>query len=156
MTQYDDENNDQSDLPADLRKQLREKDKELNQLREEFAKVAKRDRERTLKDVFTEKGVKPGVIKFFPADAEVTEESVSAWLTENAELFGIEVQSQEQSQEQQQTPAPEVPGAYARLNALQSPSVSTGQAADLQHRILNSTEAELLALIAENGGGSVF
>lgn len=150
MSQYDDENNNDSDLVKDLRKQLADKDKTIKELAEKFDGVSKRDRERTLNDVFKEKGVPAKAAKFFPADAEVTEESVDAWLSEYADVFGLQKVETNESQE----PAPQVPDAYARLQAIQSPSVSTGAAADLLHQVTNATEADLLAMILAAGGGA--
>ena len=141
---YDDE---PSDLPAALRKQLKEKDKALKELTDKFEAVARRDRDRTLTDAFSEKGFPVKAAKFFPKDVEVTADSVNEWALENAELFGLKL-----IKDEQQPPA--VPDAYGRLAAITAPSVSSGSEADLLHQVSNMNEADLVKLITQHGGGA--
>lgn len=152
MPNFDDDDFD-GDLPAALRKQIKEKDKQLAELSEKFDKIAKRDRERSLVDVFTEKGVNPKVAKFFPADVEPTPEAIAAWVDEYADVFGIT--KVEQPASEGANPPPVLSqDAYARLNAISNPSSPNGGDADVLHAINNAaSEADLLAMIHGAGGG---
>lgn len=150
MSDYDDDNTNE-DLPAALRKQLKEKDKELKATLDRLTAIEKRDRERTLGDVFKEKGLPAKAAKFFPADTDASVENVESWLTENADVFGfkpVETKPDEAT--------PQVPDAYGRLANIQSPQGDSGGDAALLHSINGFTnEADLLALITANGGGAL-
>lgn len=55
----------------------------------EFAKLAAKDRTRTIADKLTEYGVSTKVAKFVPADVEL--DKVEEWMTENADVFGFKL-----------------------------------------------------------------
>lgn len=151
MSIYDEDEND-SDLVKDLRKQLRDRDKDLKELKESAAQLAKRDRERTLKDTFKANGVPEKVAKFFPADQDATEDNVNAWLVENADVFGFKLDAPPADEQ----PAPEVPQGLQRLQAISQPSAPEGGDAAVLHQINSAaSEKDLLALIQSAGGGGV-
>ncbi len=147
-----DDDLDGSDLLKDLRKQLSQKDKELKEFKANFETLAKRDRERTLADTFKAKNVSEKVAKFYPSDRDASEDNIAAWLTENADVFGIKLDAPPAGE----ADAPPVPAGVQRMQALDSPSVlETGEAA-LLHQINQATSADdLTRLIQSMGGGSV-
>lgn len=80
-----------TDLVKKLRKALKAEQKKAKELESTLGELSKAQRERVLKDVLTSKGVNMKVSKFIPADLDSNEESISAWLDENADVFGFEV-----------------------------------------------------------------
>ena len=149
MPDFDDDDLDNADLPASLRKQLKAKDKALDELKAQYEQVLKRDRERTLSDALTAKGLPSKVAKLLPSDLDPTPEAIDGWLSEYADVFGIK----------QETPVeepPAVPDAYKRLQALSSQTSSEGGEQAVLHSITSAaTEADLLKMILDAGGGAL-
>lgn len=90
---YDDEFNGDArgskdnDVLRALRKENRAKEKQIKELSERLSGLAQQARERSVKDVLTAKGLSPKIAKFIPEDM-TSEEEVSSWVEENAEIFG--------------------------------------------------------------------
>jgi len=83
---------DGSDLLKKLRKAKRSDEKRIKELTEQLETLSKVQRERTVKEVLEKKGVNPKAIRLVMKDLdEVNEETVSNWLDDNADLFGIKV-----------------------------------------------------------------
>ena len=156
MSDYDDDDvneRDSNELPAALRKQLKAKDKELAEIREQFKAVASRDRERTLSDALTSRGLNAKVAKLLPADLDLSPESIDAWLTDYADVFGL--QKPAVSKPAEELVAPPVPDAWQRIqNISQTASSESGESAVL-HSISNATsEQDLIKMILDAGGGA--
>jgi flagellar motility protein MotE (MotC chaperone) len=83
------ESNQNNDLVKQLRKAAKQKDKELQELREKFEGLSKAQRERAIKDVLESRGVNGKIAKFIPSDLDPTEESLSKWLDDNGDVFGF-------------------------------------------------------------------
>jgi hypothetical protein len=77
------------DVLKKVRRAERSKDKQLKELQSELEALRKFQRETTISQVLSEKGVNPKVAKFIPADIEMSSDSISNWLTDNGELFGV-------------------------------------------------------------------
>jgi len=77
------------DVLKKVRRAERSKDKQLKELQAELEALRKFQRETTISQVLSEKGVNPKVAKFIPADIEMSSDSISNWLTDNGELFGV-------------------------------------------------------------------
>jgi hypothetical protein len=97
MSNYDyeddddfDTNDSSNDLVKQLRKASKQKDKELNELKAQFESLNKAQRERAIKDALASRGVNSKIASFIPQDIDPTEESVSKWLEDYADVFGIE------------------------------------------------------------------
>ena len=88
---YDDEpqRGASDDVLKKVRRAERAKDKQLKELQSELEALRKFQREATISQVLTEKGVNPKVAKFIPADIEMSSDSISNWLTDNGEIFGV-------------------------------------------------------------------
>lgn len=89
---YDDEfggdaRGSDNNVLRELRKQNRAKEKQIKELTERLTGLAQQARERSVKDVLAAKGLSPKIAKFIPEDM-TSEEDVSAWVEENAEIFG--------------------------------------------------------------------
>ena len=94
---YDDEDDSIEDTANDLVKQLRkankQKEKELADLKSQFENLSKAQRERAIKDALASRGVNSKIAAFIPQDIDPTEESVSKWLSDYADVFGIDTES---------------------------------------------------------------
>ena len=80
-----------SELIKQFRKQLKAEKKARLEAESKLTELSKSQRERAIKDVLTSKGVRQSIVKYIPTDIEPTEDALNAWLTENAEDFGLEV-----------------------------------------------------------------
>ena len=84
---YEDDDND-STLVKQLRKQLREQGKKNDELTEQNTTLAKQVRSKSVEEILTSKEVDKRIAQFIPAD--VTDETgVAAWLEQNGDLFGV-------------------------------------------------------------------
>lgn len=83
---------DGSDLLKKLRKAKRADEKRIKELTEQLETLSKAQRERVVKEVLEKKGVNQKAARLVMKDLdEVNEETVSSWLEDNADLFGIKV-----------------------------------------------------------------
>jgi hypothetical protein len=137
----DDFNDDSSnDLVKQLRKASKQKDKELQELRSQFESLNSAQRERAIKDALASRGVNSKIASFIPQDIDPTEESVSKWLEDYADVFGIEV-SQTQA-----TPNvnPNDAAAYKRMTNSADSGVSPEHNGDIMQKLMNANSREEL------------
>jgi len=129
-------------------KQINKKEKELAELKSQFESISKANRERAIKDALASRGVNSKIASFIPQDIDPTEESVSKWLEDYADVFGYETQSA------QATPNidPKQAAAYQRMtNAVEQGATPEFQA-DIHRRLMNANSREELdAVIKESG-----
>jgi hypothetical protein len=92
----DNDNNLQGDdLVKKLRKAKRADEKRIKELTEQLEGLSKVQRERVVKEVLEKKGVNLKAARLVLKDLDdVSEETVSNWLDDNADLFGINVPAQ--------------------------------------------------------------
>ena len=147
MSNYDYEDDDDftmedssNDLVKQLRKASKQKDKELNELKAQFESLNKSQRERAIKDALASRGVNSKIASFIPQDIDPTEESVSKWLEDYADVFGIE------SSQTQATPNvnPNDAAAYKRMTNSADSGVSPEHNGDLMQRLMNANSKEEL------------
>jgi len=81
-----------TDLVKKLRKALKVEQKRNKELESSLGELTKSQRERVLKDVFASRGVNPKVAAFIPNDLDASEEAISTWLEQNADVFGVQVE----------------------------------------------------------------
>jgi ABC-type sugar transport system substrate-binding protein len=151
--EYEDEDDDftqesSNDLVKQLRKAAKQKDKELQELRSQFEGLNKAQRERAIKDALAARGVNTKIASFIPQDIDPTEESVSKWLSDNAEVFGID------TEQTQATPNvdPAEAAAYKRLNGTVNAGLSPERGQDVMSRLMNAnTKEELDEIIRQSG-----
>ena len=145
MSNYDYEDDDDftedssNDLVKQLRKASKQKDKELNELRAQFESLSKGQRERAIKDALAARGVNSKIASFIPQDIDPTEESVSKWLEDYADVFGIEV-----SQTQTPNVNPADAAAYKRMTNSADSGVSPEHNGDIMQKLMNANSKEEL------------
>ena len=147
MSNYDyeddddfDTNDSSNDLVKQLRKASKQKDKELNELKAQFESLNKSQRERAIKDALASRGVNSKIASFIPQDIDPTEESVSKWLEDYADVFGIE------TGQTQATPNvnPNDAAAYKRMTNSADSGVSPEHNGDIMQRLMNANSKEEL------------
>jgi hypothetical protein len=137
----DDFTNDSSnDLVKQLRKAQKQKDKENQELRAQLDSLSKGQRERAIKDLLASRGVNSKIASFIPQDIDPTEESLSKWLDDNGDVFGIE------SGQTQATPNvdPTQAAAYKRMTNTADSGASPEHNADIMQKLLNANSKEEL------------
>ena len=144
---WDDEDDDQdtdtdtpmdgSDLLKKLRKAKRADEKRIKELTEQLEGFTKSQRESTVKSVLEKKGVnqKAARLVLKDLDGDFSEEAVSNWLDENADLFGIEV-SQKRDEQNLAT--------LRQQDVMTQGAVTPDRAQDLEQRMDNASSMEEL------------
>jgi hypothetical protein len=155
MSNYDYEDDDDfgmddssNDLVKQLRKASKQKDKELNELKAQFESLNKAQRERAIKDALASRGVNSKIASFIPQDIDPTEESVSKWLEDYADVFGIEVG------QTQATPNvnPNDAAAYKRMTNSADSGVSPEHNGDIMQKLMNANSKEELDEVIRMSG----
>jgi len=144
--EYEDEDDDittndsSNDLVKQLRKASKQKDKELQELRAQFENLSKGQRERAIKDVLATRGVNSKIASFIPQDIDPTEESLSKWLDDYADVFGFE------SSQTQASPNvdPAQAAAYKRMTNTADSGSAPEHNADIMQKLLNTNSREEL------------
>ena len=143
--EYEDDDDDfttdsSNDLVKQLRKAAKQKDKELQELRSQFENLSKGQRERAIKDLLASRGVNSKIASFIPQDIDPTEESLSKWLDDNGDVFGIE------SGQTQATPNvdPAQAAAYKRMTNTADSGASPEHNADIMQKLMNANTREEL------------
>ena len=153
MSNYDYEDDDfdttdGGDLVKQLRKATKAKDKELAELKAQYESLAKANRERAIKDALASRGVNSKIAAFIPQDIDPTEESVSKWLEDYADVFGV------QQAETQATPNvdPKQAAAYQRMTNAVEQGVTPEFQAQIHQKLMNATSREELDEIIRASG----
>jgi hypothetical protein len=154
MSNYDYEDDDDftmedssNDLVKQLRKASKQKDKELNELKAQFESLNKAQRERAIKDALASRGVNSKIASFIPQDIDPTEESVSKWLEDYADVFGIET-----SQTQTPNVNPNDAAAYKRMTNSADSGVSPEHNGDIMQKLMNANSKEELDEVIRMSG----
>ena len=131
----------ETDLVKKLRKALKSEQKRNKELESSLGELSKSQRERILKDVFSSRGVNPKVAAFVPNDLDASEDAISAWLDQNADVFGFEVQPQREVSQKDVA-------SLRQIDAVTSGALSPDKSEDLAFRINNAqSQDEILNLI---------
>jgi len=148
---WDDDEDDQDnetnlvgdDLVKKLRKAKRADEKRIKELTEQLDTLSKAQRERLVKEVLEAKGVNPKAARLILKDLDdVNEESVTVWLDDNSDLFGLK--KEEQQQEQQNINL----AALRQQDIVTQGAMSPNRAEDLETKLNNAQSAdEILALL---------
>ena len=135
----------ESDLLKKLRKAKRSDEKRIKELTEQLEGLSKVQRERVVKEVLAKKGVNEKAARLVLKDLDdVNEESVSNWLDDNADLFGIKVAEQEAPVNQQE---------LARLrqqDVLTQGALTPDRGLDMEQRLNQANSAEELLSILQS------
>ena len=150
---YEDEDEDttqdlgqNNDLVKQLRKANKQKEKELAELKAQFDGVSKAQRERAIKDVLEARGVNKKVASFIPSDIDPTEESLSKWLTEYGDVFGITAEPT------QDVVDPAQAAAYKKMNSTVDSGLTPDSSDDMLRKILNTNSKEELDEVIRQSG----
>ena len=154
MSNYDYEDDDDftmdssNDLVKQLRKAAKQKDKELQELRSQFESLNKAQRERAIKDALASRGVNQKIASFIPQDIDPTEESVSKWLADYSDVFGLNVEAEPQKP----SVDPAQANQYKRLTQAADAGFTPDYGADVMSKLLNAnTPEELDEIIRQSG-----
>jgi len=154
MSNYDYEDDDiettdsSNDLVKQLRKAAKQKDKELQELRQQFESLNKAQRERAIKDALASRGVNQKIAAFIPQDIDPTEESVSKWLGEYADVFGFETAAETQKPNVDPAQAQ----AYQRLTGAADSGFTPERGEDIMSKLMNAQSREELDEIIQKSG----
>jgi Holliday junction resolvasome RuvABC DNA-binding subunit len=132
---------DGSDLLKKLRKAKRADEKRIKDLTEQLETFTKTQRESTVKAILEQKGVNQKAARLVLKDLEgdFSEEAVSNWLTENGELFGLEVSEKRDEQNL---------AALRQQDVMTTKGYTPDRAQDLEQRMDNAgSMEELLSLM---------
>jgi hypothetical protein len=134
---------DGSDLLKKLRKAKRSDEKRIKELTEQLETFTKAQREQTVKQVLEQKGVNAKAARLIMKDLDVvSEESVTNWLTDNADLFGLTVDTQEK-QEQDINRA-----ALRQQDMVTQNALTPERTEDMESRIASANSAdEILSIL---------
>ena len=150
---YEDEDDDSTqdlgqnnDLVKQLRKANKQKEKELAELKSQFDGVSKAQRERAIKDVLEARGINKKVASFIPSDIDPTEESLSKWLTEYGDVFGITAEPT------QDIVDPAQAAAYKKMNSAVDNGLTPDSSDDMLKKILNTNSKEELDEVLRQSG----
>ena len=147
---WEDEDEDQDndtplqgdDLVKKLRKAKRADEKRIKELTEQLEGLSKVQRERVVKEVLEKKGVNLKAARLVLKDLDdVNEETVSNWLDDNADLFGINVPAQSNADNASLA-------ALRQQDVVTQGAVTPDREQDFNTRIDNAQSAdELIALL---------
>ena len=129
-----------------MRKANKQKEKELAELKAQFDGVSKAQRERAIKDVLEARGVNKKVASFIPSDIDPTEESLSKWLTEYGDVFGITAEPT------QDVVDPAQAAAYKKMNSAVDNGLTPDSSDDMLRKILNTNSKEELDEVIRQSG----
>jgi hypothetical protein len=132
------EEEDQSSGLQNLRKADRAKSKRIKELETELENLRSFQRQSVVSSVLNERGVNPKIATFIPSDIASDSESISRWLDEHGEVFGV------QPQVQQQALDPNDLAALRQIDAVTSSALSPDEVNDVFSRINNAQSAEEL------------
>ena len=137
---------DGSDLLKKLRKAKRADEKRIKELTEQLEGFTKAQREQVVKNVLAKKGVNEKAARLVLKDLDdVNEESVSHWLDDNADLFGIKVAQQEEAPISQQDLA-----RLRQQDILTQGAVTPDRGLDMEQRLNQAGSAEELLSILQS------
>ena len=134
---------DGSDLLKKLRKAKRADEMRIKELTEQLEGFSKAQRESTVKSILEKKGVNQKAARLIlkDLDGEFSEESVSNWLDDNADLFGIEV-SQKRDEQNLAT--------LRQQDVMTQGAVTPDRAQDLEQRMDNASSMEELITLMQS------
>ena len=136
-----------NDLVKQLRKANKQKEKELAELKSQFENLSKAQRDRAIKDVLEARGVNKKISAFIPSDIDPTEESLSKWLDEYGDVFGL--QAAETSK-----PAvdPAQAAAYKKMNNVVEQGLTPDSTDDIMRKLMSANSREELDEVIRNSG----
>ena len=143
----DNSSNANNDLVKQLRKQLKQKEKELADFNSKLGELSKSQRERAIKDVLEARGVNKKIASFIPSDLDPTEESLSKWLDDNGDVFGIQAPDTNQNNVD-----PVEAAKYQKMNQTMNNGITPDATDDIMKKLLSAETPEQLAEVMRLSG----
>lgn len=143
----DNSSNANNDLVKQLRKQLKQKEKELADYNSKLGELSKSQRERAIKDVLEARGVNKKIASFIPSDLDPTEESLSKWLDDNGDVFGIQAPDTNQNNVD-----PVEAAKYQKMNQTMNNGITPDATDDIMKKLLSAETPEQLAEVMRLSG----
>jgi len=135
---------DGSDLLKKLRKAKRADEKRIKDLTDQLDSFNKAQRESVIKKVLESKGVSPKAARLMMNELqEVSEESVSNWIDDNADIFGIQPQSQPENTIDR--------AALRQQDIVTQGAITPDRVADSLLRLNNAASAEEIIAMIQSG-----
>jgi hypothetical protein len=153
MSNYDYEDDEDevttesNDVVKQLRKANKQKEKELADLKSQFETLNKQQRERAIKDVLEARGVNKKISAFIPQDLDPTEESLSKWLDDYGDVFGLETTESNQPVVDQATQ-----DAYQKMNKLTGQGITPDSGDDIYRKLMSANSREELDEVIRQSG----
>ena len=140
---YDDdddfsEEEDQTGGLQNLRKADRAKSKRIKELETELEGLRTLQRQSVVSSVLNERGVNPKIATFIPSDVANDPESISKWLDEHGEIFGVQPQVQQSMVDQENL------STLRQIDAVTGSALSPDDVNDIFSRLNNAQSAEEL------------
>jgi hypothetical protein len=123
------------DLVKKLRKAKRADEKRIKELTEQLETFTKSQRESTVKQILEKKGVNQKAARLILKDLEgdFSEDSVSNWLDDNADLFGLQVQDTQKEQNL---------STLRQQDTIAQSAITPDRAEDFELRLNNASSTE--------------
>ena len=99
-----------------------------------------------MRDVLESRGVNGKVAKFIPQDLDPTEESLSKWLEDNADVFGFQVEDKQPAVDPAQA------AAYKKMNSAVDQGLTPDSTDDIMRKLLSANSKEELDEVIRNSG----
>jgi hypothetical protein len=132
------EEEDQTGGLQNLRKADRAKSKRIKELETELEGLRSFQRQSVVSSVLNERGVNPKIATFIPSDVANDPESISKWLDEYGEIFGVQPQVQQSMVDQQNL------STLREIDAVTGSALSPDDVNDIFSRLNNAQSAEEL------------
>jgi hypothetical protein len=132
------EEEDQTGGLQNLRKADRAKSKRIKELESELEGLRNFQRQSVVSSVLNERGVNPKIATFIPSDVANDPESISKWLDEYGEIFGVQSQAQQPMVDQENL------STLRQIDAAIGSALSPDDVNDVFSRINNAQSAEEL------------
>ena len=138
---------DGSDLLKKLRKAKRADEKRIKELTDQLEGFSRSQKESIIKKVLETNGVSPKAARLISRELEgdVTEEAVTNYLADNAEVFGLEVQYEEAPTETLDR------AALRQQDIVTQGAITPDRAADSLLRLNAATSAEEIINMIQSG-----
>lgn len=136
------EEEDQAGGLQNLRKADRAKSKRIKELETELESLRSFQRQSVVSSVLNERGVNPKVATFIPSDIATDSESISKWLDEHGEIFGVQPQVQQPRIDLENL------STLQQIDAVTNSALSPDDVNDMFSRLNNAQSAdELMEMI---------
>ena len=132
------EEEDQTSGLQNLREADRAKSKRIKELETELESLRSFQRQSVVSSVLNERGVNPKIATFIPSDVANDPESISKWLDEYGEVFGVQPQAQKPMVDQENL------STLRQIDAVTGSALSPDDVNDMFSRLNNAQSAEEL------------